>query len=114
MAVLEAERLQELLRRVQGLRAALLLDPTSAVPLARAARDAVDDLLLVAVRAARLLDAVRHGGDDPPAEVVLEAERASLVLLALPQGTLCLILDAGASPARAAFEARRALARRTA
>ncbi|MFB3816518.1 MAG: hypothetical protein ACE147_02530 [Candidatus Methylomirabilales bacterium] len=101
--------------RIPGLRAALLLDPVSGHPLARAARDAGEDLALLAARAARLLDAARQarqpGEGDPLAEVRLEAEGASLVLLAVPAGTLCLLLHPDASAARAAFEARRLFGR---
>lgn len=99
--------------RIPGLRAALLLDPASGHPVARAARDEGDDLALLAVRAARLLDAARHvrPDGDQLAEVTLEAEGAGLVLLALPAGTLCLLLHPDASPARAAFEARRLFGR---
>jgi len=42
-------------------------------------------------------------------EVALQAEGAALVLLGLPAGALCLLLHPEAFPARAAFEARRAL-----
>jgi hypothetical protein len=112
MPVVDTEALRGLLRRVPGLRAALLLDPAGAAPLVRAARDPAEDLRLVAVRAARLLDALSAAGQAPPTEVVVEAERASLLLLTVPDGTLCLVLEPGASSARAAFEARRALHRR--
>jgi hypothetical protein len=97
--------------RIPGLRAALLLDPLSGHPVARVARDAGEDLALLAARAARLLDAARHarepGAGDRLVEVTLEAEGASLVVLAVPAGSLCLLLNPDASPARAAFEARR-------
>jgi hypothetical protein len=101
--------------RIPGLRAALLLDSASGHPLARAARDADDDLALLATRAVRLLDAARHARpaseDQGPADVTLEAEGAGLVLMAVPAGTLCLLLHPDASPARAAFEARRLFGR---
>ncbi len=103
--------LASLLSQVPGLRVALLLDPPSSVPLARAVRDAGEDILLLAARVARLLEVAR----EPPAsaataDLVVEAERSSLVLLHVAAGVLCLVLEPGASPARAAFEARRALA----
>ncbi len=114
MTVAQTDRLTGLLTRVPGLRAALLLDPPSAVPLARVVRDPGEDIVLVAARAARLLDAVREtagrtretGG---VADVVVDAERSQLVLLHAAGGILCLVLEPAASPARAAFEARRAL-----
>jgi hypothetical protein len=114
VAVAERDRLAGLLTRVPGLRAALLLDPPSAVPRARVVRDPGEDVVLVAARAARLAEAIREaaeraGQPAPSADVVVGAERATLVLLRLAEGVLCLVLDPAASAARAAFAARRAL-----
>jgi hypothetical protein len=99
--------LTDMLARIPGAQAALLLDPDSLLPTARAARDPGLDLALVAARAARLL---RTAGPatGPARALVLEAERATLLVLTDAPGTVCLLLDPETSPARAAFEARRA------
>jgi hypothetical protein len=114
MAVAETDRLASLVTLIPGLRAALLLDPPSPVPLARVVRDPGEDVVLVAARAARLVDAIRETAQQArepaaAADVVVDAERSKLVLLHVAGGILCLVLEPGASPARAAFEARRAL-----
>ncbi len=116
MALTETDRLAGLLTAVPGLRAALLLDPPSAVPLARAVRDPGEDIVLVAARAARLLEAVRETVErrrvpGAVADVAVDTERSTLVLLHVAAGFVCLVLEPAASPARAAFEARRALGR---
>ncbi len=110
----QTDQLAPLLTLVPGLRAALLLDPPSSVPLARVVRDPGEDIVLVAARAARLMDAIREASGQTrqpaaTADVVVDAERSKLVLLHVAGGILCLVLEPGASPARAAFEARRAL-----
>jgi len=94
--------------RVAGLRAALLLEPASGRLLARAPREGAGDWTLLAARASRLWEAAGRGGASVK-EVALQAEGAALVLLGLPAGALCLLLHPEAFPARAAFEARRAL-----
>lgn len=98
--------------RVAGLQVALYLDRHGSLVshaggggLAEAQRLAVACQRLARETAAAA-DRLGHG---PAAQIVLEAERATLALLPAGEGCLCLLLGEAALVGQALFEARRLL-----
>ena len=108
------EALTDLLGRVAGLRAALLLDENGSL-VAHADRDELADAPLFAISCYRMaretLAAAERLGQGPVGQIVLEAEHGTLALLPGEEGrTLCLVLSPQGIPGQACFEARRLLA----
>jgi predicted regulator of Ras-like GTPase activity (Roadblock/LC7/MglB family) len=104
--------LSELLGRVAGLRVAILLDQDG-VPIAQASQDTALDLDAVSAGCGLLLRetlaAAERLGQGAVADVLLQAERATVAMIPLKNAcSLCLLLEPEAVAGRGLFEARKA------
>jgi predicted regulator of Ras-like GTPase activity (Roadblock/LC7/MglB family) len=109
-----AEPLTGLLTRVPGLRSVFLLDARGSLA-GHADRGGLVDLPLLALSCHRLaretLGTALRLQQGPVGQIVLEAERVTLLLLPAEDGrTLCLLLDPEAAAGQALFEARKLFA----
>jgi predicted regulator of Ras-like GTPase activity (Roadblock/LC7/MglB family) len=104
--------LDELLRKVAGTRAAILLDQEG-MPIAQASLGAGVDLEAAGAGAGLLLRetlaAAERLGQGAVGEVLLEAERLTVAMIPLKNAcSLCLLLGPDAVVGRSLFEARKA------
>lgn len=105
--------LDDLLQRIAGLRAVILLDPEG-IPIARASRGAGLDLDAAGAGAGiflrEALVAAERLGQGAVGEVLLEAERLTVAMIPLRNAcSLCVLLDPKAVLGRSLFEARKAV-----
>ncbi len=102
--------LTDLLDRVSGLRAAIVLD-SEGIPIAQASQGPAMDLEATGPSASLLLRetlaAAERLGQGTVSEILLEAERMTLAMIPLKNAcSLCLLLDPEATLGRSLFEAR--------
>ncbi len=103
--------LDDLLRKIAGLRAAILLDQEG-IPIAQASQGAGLDLEAAGAGAGLLLRealaAAERLGQGAVGEVLLEAERLTVAMIPLKNAcSLCVLLDPKAALGRNLFEARK-------